>query len=185
MKLLIIKKILDKYGITPDQYWNLYCLYNKKPTMMIPWTLISRNNLISKRFIKYDPELEVDSIRPKGKEIIEDKIEDKNISVSSWIEDYRAIFKGIKAGSMGDRIACTLKMGRFLIVYPEYDKDTILAAAKMYVDSIEDPRYAQRADYLISKTDIDKIKESRLASFCEEVKAGGKTVGKISNTLLL
>ena len=70
MKLLIIKKILDKYGITPDQYWNLYCLYNKKPTMMIPWTLISRNNLISKRFIKYDPELEVDSIRPKGKEKI-------------------------------------------------------------------------------------------------------------------
>lgn len=86
--------------------------------------------------------------------------------VEEWIEDYRALFKGIKPGSMGDKKACTLKMKDFLREN-DYSKDQILIATKRYLNTTN-PLYIQQADYFIYKQS-EKVKQSKLRSFCEEI----------------
>jgi hypothetical protein len=167
MEMLITKKILDKYNISPNQLWLLHTAIKEKADRRFI-TSEEFKELEKEGFIKYDTELSVISVRSLGENVF--KVEDTN--VKDWIQEYRNIFKGIKPGSMGDSIACLVKMDKFLKVYHEYNKETILEAAKLYIDSLDDFRFIQRADYFISKADVDRVKESRLASFCEEVKEG-------------
>lgn len=91
--------------------------------------------------------------------------------IESWIDDYRKLFKNKKSGAMGSRKACVFKMKKFIEEYPTYAKiDLILAAAQRYInsESRNNYTYLQRADYVISKKDVDSV-SSRLATFCEEI----------------
>ena len=62
-------------------------------------------------------------------------------------------------------------MKKFIEEYPTYaNVDLILGAAERYINSESRNNYIylQRADYVISKKDVDSV-SSRLATFCEEV----------------
>jgi hypothetical protein len=100
--------------------------------------------------------------------------------VESWIDSWRKLFSGKKPGSMGDRNACVAKMQKFLLQYPDYNKDLIFKATNAYIISLHGNfNFLQQADYFIYKQDpgTKGITNSRLATFCEDIKQGGAYAG--------
>ena len=167
MEVLMKKKILDKYKISPNQFWLLFAA-SKNNVQRKYATDEELLHLQQKQFIKYDPELQIVSIRALGKEVF---IEEES-NIKDWIQEYRDQFKGLKPGAMGDSIGCLMKMKKFTELYPQFNKDTIIKAAELYISTVDDLRFLQQADYFIFKSDSEKMKKSRLASFCEEVEGG-------------
>lgn len=93
--------------------------------------------------------------------------------IDSWVKkEYRPLFKGKKAGAMGDISMCVQKMAVFLTVYPEYTKEDVLDAARKYVDSFgNNPTYMRQADYFIFKEVVHqgmKMVTSGLLTFLED-----------------
>jgi hypothetical protein len=84
-------------------------------------------------------------------------------NVEDWIQEYRSVFPKYKKG---DPKACIDKMRDFLAGYPEYDRTTVINAAKSYMNTQSSDEYVTQADYFISKNGI-----SKLAGFCEEAVA--------------
>ena len=84
-----------------------------------------------------------------------------------FIEEYRNLWKGLKPGSMGSENACKEKMLRWMGENPNYSKEDILKAAKIYINSLNNYQYLQAAHYFIYKKD-GKEEDSRLSAFVEE-----------------
>lgn len=91
--------------------------------------------------------------------------------VKTWIDEYRALFKAARSGKMGDPKACLVKMEIFMKENPQYDKDIIMEAARLYI-SETDLAYLQQADYFISKKLGDGVLTSRLRQYCERASSG-------------
>lgn len=87
--------------------------------------------------------------------------------VDSFIDEYRAKWKGLKPGSMGSLSSCKEKMLRWCKLNPLYTKEDILKAVDIYLKSVNDLKYVQRADYFIYKQE-GKEESSRLSSFIDE-----------------
>lgn len=95
-----------------------------------------------------------------------------------WIEDYRELFKGKKAGSMGTKGACVKKMDKF-IKETGHSKEVIMSATQRYINSNRENGYSylQQADYFIYKNESysgSAIETSKLATYCEEIELLGK-----------
>src|SRR5699024_4187463 len=88
--------------------------------------------------------------------------------VDNHIIEYRDLWRGLKVGSMGDPKACRTNLINWLKDNPEYDMKEVLKASKVYLGSLDDLRYLQRADYFIYKQDKHKVKTSRLSAFIDE-----------------
>ena len=84
-----------------------------------------------------------------------------------FIEEYRNLWKGLKSGAMGSPNACKEKMLRWMGENPNYTKEDILKAAKIYINSLNNYQYLQAAHYFIYKKD-GKEEDSRLSAFVEE-----------------
>jgi hypothetical protein len=84
-----------------------------------------------------------------------------------FIEKYRNIWKGLKPGSLGSYRTCYDKMKRWMIENPNYSKEDILKAARIYIKSLDNYQYLQQADYFIFKKD-GKDENSRLSAFIDE-----------------
>lgn len=94
-------------------------------------------------------------------------------SSDKWIDEYRQLFKGKKAGAMGSRTACIKKMDKFITEFG-FSKDVILDATRRYINQCRDNSYfyLQQADYFIYKNEVmagSTIEHSKLSTFCEEV----------------
>lgn len=85
-----------------------------------------------------------------------------------FIEEYRNLWKGLKVGSMGSPMACKEKMERWMRDNPNYSKEDILKAARIYINSVDNYQYLQAAHYFIYKKDNGKEEDSRLSAFIEE-----------------
>ena len=68
---------------------------------------------------------------------------------------------------MGSPGACKEKMLRWMGENPNYTKEDILKAAKIYINSLNNYQYLQAAHYFIYKKD-GKEEDSRLSAFIEE-----------------
>ena len=90
-----------------------------------------------------------------------------NVELDSFINDFRNKFKGLKPGSMGSEASCKMKMYRWMKENPSYTPEQILKAADIYIKSLNNYQYLQRADYFIYKKD-GKEEDSRLSAFIEE-----------------
>ena len=168
---------LKEQNLSPEEFLTLIYLNNNEgPT----GELIS---LQEKQFIKLiDQEI---IIREKAKLLLEflsiessysDYKEKKIIKKSNrvinegfdeFIEEYRSLWKGLKLGSMGSPGACKEKMLRWMGENPNYTKEDILKAAKIYINSLNNYQYLQAAHYFIYKKD-GKEEDSRLSAFIEE-----------------
>lgn len=164
----VIVDCLQPEGLTPDEQVFLHLLRVNRPLAEAMMT----NNLL-----KVDKEHLIKSGHILGwnesiTEIILSNVKaPKPKSVEEWIDRYREVFKNKKIGSMGSKRACVEKMEKFIAEYPEYsDPELIISAANRYVNSQKSNNYLylQRADYVISKRDLDST-NSRLAAFCEEI----------------
>jgi hypothetical protein len=144
------------------------------------------NSLQDKQFIKLNiNDNEEITIREKGKLLIEfleiesiNSVKDKklvkkssraiNAELNDFIQEFRALWKGLKPGSMGSEISCRDKMYKWMQMNPSYTKEDILKAAKLYIRSLNDLRFIQQADYFIFKKDAHG-ESSRLSAFIDEV----------------
>ena len=103
----------------------------------------------------------------KDKKIIKKSNRVINEGFDEFIEEYRNLWKGLKLGSMGSPSACREKMERWMKENPNYTKEDILKAAKIYINSLNNYQYLQAAHYFIYKKD-GKEEDSRLSAFIEE-----------------
>lgn len=164
-------EILNEKELDANSFFFLYSKLNNIPTDthgdFDPEFMM--NGEVTKEgieFVKY-------TVKEIKKEITSNKRKvdaELKSSIKEWINEYRALFKGIKSGIMGDPKACLEKMVRFHEEYPELaDKDKIFKATEAYIQSEANHnyKYLQRADYFIYKV-TGKEEISRLASYCEE-----------------
>lgn len=91
-----------------------------------------------------------------------------NVELDSFIDDFRNKFKGLKPGSMGSEASCKMKMYRWMKENPSYTPEQILKAADIYIKSLNNYQYLQRADYFIYKKD-GKEESSGLAAYIDEI----------------
>ena len=103
----------------------------------------------------------------KSKKIVKKSNRVISEGFDEFIEEYRNLWKGLKVGSMGSPIACKEKMLRWMGENPNYTKEDILKAAKIYINSLNNYQYLQAAHYFIYKKD-GKEEDSRLSAFIEE-----------------
>ena len=103
----------------------------------------------------------------KEKKIIKKSNRVINEGFDEFIEEYRSLWKGLKVGSMGSPMACKEKMLRWMGENPNYSKEDILKAARIYINSLNNYQYLQAAHYFIYKKD-GKEEDSRLSAFIEE-----------------
>ena len=103
----------------------------------------------------------------KEKKVVKKSNRVINEGFDEFIEEYRNLWKGLKVGSMGSPMACKEKMLRWMGENPNYTKEDILKAAKIYINSLNNYQYLQAAHYFIYKKD-GKEEDSRLSAFIEE-----------------
>ena len=137
-----VKLIVDKFGTTQ--------ILREKSKLLLDFLSIESNysNYKEKKIIK------------KSNRVI-------NEGFDEFIEEYRNIWKGLKLGAMGSPSACKEKMLRWMKENPNYSKEDILKAAKIYINSLNNYQYLQAAHYFIYKKD-GKEEDSRLSAFIEE-----------------
>lgn len=137
-----VKLIVDKFGTTQ--------ILREKGKLLLDFLSIESNysNYKDKKIIK------------KSNRVI-------NEGFDEFIEEYRNLWKGLKPGSMGSPSACREKMERWMKENPNYSKEDILKAAKIYINSLNNYQYLQAAHYFIYKKD-GKEEDSRLSAFIEE-----------------
>lgn len=152
------------------------------------------NSLQNKQFIKIvkDNEENVTIIREKSKLLIDfllieglnSNYKDKKVTKKSsrsisegfeeFITEYRSLWKGLKVGSMGSHNSCSDKLSRWLKENPQYSKEDVLKAAKIYINSLDNYQYLQQADYFIYKKDAHG-ESSRLSAFIDETEVNNNT----------
>ena len=103
----------------------------------------------------------------KEKKIIKKSNRVINEGFDEFIEEYRKLWKGLKVGSLGSYKTCYDKMKRWMSENPNYSKEDILKAARIYIKSLDNYQYLQQADYFIFKKD-GKDENSRLSAFIDE-----------------
>ena len=137
-----VKLIIDKFGTTQ--------ILREKSKLLLDFLSIESNysNYKEKKVVK------------KSNRVI-------NEGFDEFIEEYRNLWKGLKVGSMGSPMACKEKMLRWMGENPNYTKEDILKAAKIYINSLNNYQYLQAAHYFIYKKD-GKEEDSRLSAFIEE-----------------
>lgn len=166
--------LLEEQNLTLDEF-NALILITRGSIYLGGTT----KSLQEKQFVKITEDNEV-ILRERGKIFMDlisidkpvvrkKKIVEPNSEFEDFIQEYRLLWKGRKAGSMGSRIPCIEKMTRWMQENPTYTKDEILKAAKLYLDSVENVRFLQRADFFIFKEDQHKVESSTLSAFIEDI----------------
>ena len=137
-----VKLIIDKFGTTQ--------ILREKSKLLLDFLSIESNysNYKEKKITK------------KSNRVI-------NEGFDEFIEEYRNLWKGLKVGSLGSYKTCYDKMKRWMSENPNYSKDDILKAARIYIKSLDNYQYLQQADYFIFKKD-GKDENSRLSAFIDE-----------------
>jgi len=125
--------------------------------------------------------ISIDKVCSSSKKVIKKSSRLINDEIDVFVSEYRMLWKGKKAGSMGSSASCKEKMIRWMQTNPTYSKDDILRAAKLYLNTLDNARYLQRADYFIFKQEENKEESSRLSAFIEEI--DDKPVEDWTNTL--
>lgn len=181
---MINKKAMDEYGLNIHSLITLYDIHTKnKLGKYLNNTLFKKTItfLIDNKFITEISPFNF-KIRGKGLEVLEimtsditptikkDKIKKTERAILNEIDidKYRSLWKGLKPGSMGSKQACKNKLIKWMKENPEYSFNDIINAAKTYINSVDNLRYLQNADYFIYKQDKSGINSSRLSSFIDE-----------------
>lgn len=175
-------EILNEKGLDANSFFFLYRIVNN---INVETKEYNAEYLIEYEYIEFDENNYSYYVTTKGIELVKYIVKElkkeirKEIkqgddalrnSIKEWIDEYRSLFKGTKAGIMGDPKACLDKMVRFFEEYSQFaNKEQILKATQSYIQSEAQSnyKYLQRADYFIYKI-TGKEEVSRLASYCEE-----------------
>jgi hypothetical protein len=111
----------------------------------------------------------IDQSSFKAKKVVKKSSRLLNEELDGFITEFRALWRGKKLGSMGSQQGCKDKMYRWMQENPGKTKGEILRATKLYLESVDNNHYLQRADYFIFKREVNGEEASRLSAFIEEV----------------
>lgn len=117
-----------------------------------------------------------------SRKVVKKSSDSVNEELETFATEFRLLWKGKKPGSMGSLTSCTHKLYRWMQENPTFTKDEILRAAKLYLNTLNDNTYLQRADYFIFKIESSGQENSRLSAFIEEIDE--KPVDDWTNTLI-
>lgn len=95
------------------------------------------------------------------------KIVKESENFNEFVKEYRNLWKGLKVGSQGSLKSVNDKLQRWMKENPDYSQEDILRAARTYINSLDDFKYLQQADYFIYKKD-KYGEQSRLSTFIDE-----------------
>jgi hypothetical protein len=87
--------------------------------------------------------------------------------IKTNLEEYRALFKGLKPGSMGDPASVFEKIQRWRINNPQYSWEQIIKKTKEYIKQKKDlgeEKFIPQADYFIYKMNILTREEKSVLS---------------------
>ena len=113
--------------------------------------------------------ISIDSINSaKDKKITKKSSRSINLELDVLAKEYRMLWKGLKPGSMGSEQGCKEKLFRWMKNNPEYSKEDIIKAAKIYINSLDNYTFLQQADYFIYKKDAYG-ESSRLSAFIDDI----------------
>lgn len=113
--------------------------------------------------------ISIDSINSaKDKKITKKSSRIINSDLDVLVKEYRMLWKGLKPGSMGSEQGCKEKLFRWMKNNPEYSKEDIIKAAKIYINSLDNYTFLQQADYFIYKKDAYG-ESSRLSAFIDDI----------------
>lgn len=107
----------------------------------------------------------------------------KELSINDWIEDWRVLFSSKKVGAGGSKQNCYKKMELFLKENPKVTKEEIFRATEAYLDSLDNIKYLQQADYFIHKgKGLDA--SSRLMQWIEVIREEGSIEGNVWDNII-
>ncbi len=113
--------------------------------------------------------ISIDSINSaKDKKITKKSSRSINSDLDVLAKEYRMLWKGLKPGSMGSEQGCKEKLFRWMKNNPDYSKEDIIKAAKIYINSLDNYTFLQQADYFIYKKDAHG-ESSRLSAFIDDI----------------
>ena len=161
--LLLIKISNNTHSLEPNQYDNLHNKLFVKYNYQQGYVELREKSKLLLDFLS----IESSYSDYKEKKIVKKSNRVINEGFDEFIEEYRKLWKGLKPGSMGSENACKEKMLRWMGENPNYTKEDILKAAKIYINSLNNYQYLQAAHYFIYKKD-GKEEDSRLSTFVEE-----------------
>lgn len=164
MELLCNLELVKRHNLSPTLYFFLVSLYTGRQYL---WDIPHTNLLVLERdgWIKIGPEGPV--IRSKFKTSFSKYLTSQG--VEEWINDWRHIWPaGVKTGNRlvrGDKQGCVKKMKKFLKENPEYSKQDVFDAARVYIFEA----LRQRSDKIIcADYFIEKNGSSQLSAYLED-----------------
>lgn len=178
---LISKEILEKNNLSLKEYCTLMSL---KENLKYNIDEDALSSLQSKKFIKLNNSVvsfrnkttKLFSLLRKEVDFLGEKIDiiskrterEVNEEIKQRVQEYRNLFKGYKAGSMGSLTNCKNNLSKFLKNNPDYTFNDIIKATKIYINSVDNLKYLHRADYFIYKEQKDKTVVSTLEAYIDE-----------------
>lgn len=175
---ILFKKITD-LGLSPNQFYLLYCLHKKTKAEIINISLELRALRSMKILDKSN------SLTEYGMALIESfdepsdkKLVKKTLTVDpQMVEAYRLKWpsgrlpSGIYARENIKNLEVAFKW--FFANY-SYDWDTIMKATDRYIDEYESQnfKFMRNSKYFIRKSEIDKSTSSDLANYCDHILSG-------------
>lgn len=170
MKIIVDTDVLNKYNLSPNEYFYLHGLF-KGEQIVTTFEQDIFYGLEKEGFVKVTDEGVI--LREKAIKLFLEG--EATNSVSSWIDKWRELFPvGVKSGGYavrGDRQSCTKKMKAFIKNHPEINLELIFDATKAYIDD----RRKNRWEYIkVSHYFIEKDGVSMLASLCEDLESRAK-----------
>lgn len=167
-----------KFGITIPQWISLMGFF--KPDFIDAVNPDHFDKLEEEGLIVFEDEFRVKSkLTDKAIELLQKTTKNKvklikkePVISDDFVTTYRSLFKGLKSGSMGYAKAVKIKLNRFMLEN-EVTEEEILKATRAYLNSLENYRYLQQADYFIFKKDAAGAESSKLAAFIDELRTNG------------
>ena len=171
--------ILAEHNLSINEFIFILSHYRNDDNIDISLKIL--NSLQDKQFIKISTDEKTIILREKSKLLIEflqiegiESVKNKKVvkkssrvissELNEFIKEYRSLWKGLKPGSMGSENNCRDKLYKWMTENPGYSKEDILKAAKIYLNTLDNYKYLQAADYFILKDG-----NSRLSAFIDEI----------------
>lgn len=154
-----IDDILKEFGIPlRDGIPYLLILYHGYEPSYIPDSLVQKMN----RTGIYKKDEETNTLEWRL------PLFEEQLTQFAWVAtEYMPLFSEVNPKRKGPLKATVSRMKKFFSSYPQYRKDDVIGATKMYINNLSSPEYIMRSDYFIKKGVGVNASES-LLQWCED-----------------
>lgn len=172
MEMLQLFEYIEDNGLTPNQYYLLWSIKNKRVPKGIN-IILEKKILTSEGYM--DDKVNISEKGNNLLDLISKNVAPAKIIVKEFdVDQYLNIFPKIKLPSNKPaRVNKRVISDCFSWFFKNYDYDwlTVVKATAMYVDEFESKNYLymRNSQYFIRKQNADKTWDSELANYCDMI----------------